>query len=75
MYGDLLPDAINKEKLREAVEDEVCPMCGSTDTEISYGIFMSKTRYMQTMVCKSCAAQWNIIYDNDLNVVDVSTGG
>jgi len=74
MYGDLIP-SVNKEKLREAAKEEVCPMCGSTEIEDSYGIFISKTRYMKTMVCMVCNAQWNITYDNDLNIVDVSTGG
>ena len=72
MYGDLIVD---KRKLKEAVEDDVCPMCGSTDTEVSYGVFMSKTRYMQTMICMACSAQWNVIYDSDLSVIDVNTGG
>lgn len=75
MYGDLIPDIVNKEKLREAAEEEVCPMCGSVDVEASYGVFISKTKYMQSMVCKACNAQWDIIYDNDLNIIDVSTGG
>jgi transcription elongation factor Elf1 len=72
MYGDLIVD---KGKLKEAVEEEVCPMCGSTEIEDSYGVFISKTRYMQTMVCMACGSQWSVIYDNDLNIVDVSTGG
>ena len=75
MYGDLIPDVVSKEKLKEAVEEEVCPMCGSKDVEASYGVFMSKTEYMQTMVCMVCNAQWNVIYDSDLNVIDVNTGG
>ncbi len=75
MYGDLITDASNvKRRLSEAVMDEVCPTCGSPDIEASYGVFISRTKYMQTMVCAVCSAAWNIIYDNDLNVVDVNTG-
>ena len=75
MYGDLIPDVIGKKKLKESVEEGVCPMCGSTDVEASYGVFLSKTEYRQTMVCMVCSTQWNVIYDNDLNIIDVSTGG
>lgn len=71
MYGDLIPDVVSKEKLREAAEEEVCPMCGSAEVEASYGIFISKTKYVQTMVCMVCSAEWDIIYDNDLNIIDV----
>ncbi len=72
MYGDLIVD---KGKLKKVAKEEVCPICGSTEIEDSYGVFISKTRYMQTMVCMACSAQWNVIYDSDLNVVDVNTGG
>ena len=76
MYGDLVTDVSNvKRKLNEAVKDGVCPTCGSSNIEASYGVFISRTRYMQTMTCKACSAKWNITYDNDLNVIDVNTGG
>jgi formate dehydrogenase maturation protein FdhE len=76
MYGDLITDISSvKRKLNEAVKDEICPMCGSPDIEASYGVFISRARYMQTMTCTVCSAQWKITYDNDLNVIDVNTGG
>jgi len=76
MYDDLVvnPSEV-KRKLSEAVREEVCPMCGSMDIEASYGVFISKTKYMQTMVCMVCNAEWHVTYDNDLNIVDVNTGG
>jgi len=76
MYDDLVVDSLKvKRKLGEAVAHEVCPMCGSLDIEASYGVFISRTRYMQTMVCMICSAEWHVTYDSDLNVVDVDTGG
>lgn len=76
MYGDLITDASNvKRRLSEAVMDEVCPTCGSPDIEASYGVFISKTSYLQIMTCTVCGATWNITYDNDLNVIDVNIGG
>ena len=76
MYDDLLVDSASiKKKLNEAVKEEICPTCGSLDIEASYGVFLSRTRYMQTMVCNTCGAEWNVVYDSDLNVVDVKTGG
>ena len=50
MYDDLVTDLSNiKRKLKEAVGAETCPNCGSTNIEASYGTFISKIRYVQTM--------------------------
>jgi formate dehydrogenase maturation protein FdhE len=76
MYDDLIVNSPEiKRKLNEAVRDEVCPTCGSPDIEASYGVFISRTRYLQTMTCMVCSAKWNVTYDSDLNIVDVDIGG
>jgi formate dehydrogenase maturation protein FdhE len=76
MYDDLVVDSLEvKRKLGEAVANEVCPICGSLDIEASQGVFVSRTRYLQTMMCMVCNAEWHVTYDSDLNVVDVDIGG
>ena len=51
--------------------DQVCPLCGSTDIESTYGGFTSATSYFSTMFCVYCSGIWTIEYDNDLNIVNV----
>lgn len=76
MFDDLIDNLGKmKRKINKAMKEDLCPLCGSPDIETVCGVFLSRTRYAQTMECEVCGAQWKIIYDSDLNVVDVETGG
>lgn len=79
MFEDILgPDKpIEEEKdikidLLEYASSPICLFCGSSNVdEEGSGIFLSKDRFVQKMVCGDCGVFWNVHYNEDLEVVEV----
>lgn len=71
MFDDIIGNSSSKgNKLENAAE--VCPVCKATDVAPIWGVFISSHEYVQTMKCIVCDSKWVILYDEDLNVRDVS---
>ncbi len=71
MFEDII---IDKKKLKEDVEKEICPFCGSSRIIRVNGIFKSANKYIITFRCVDCTKLWHAAYNADLNITDVTNG-
>ena len=68
MFDDLISES-KKEHKKDEFE---CWYCGCKNFEFKgMGIFISKVRLKQCVECVNCGKEHNIIYDNELNIIDI----
>ena len=72
MFEDIIGNSSrnNNSKLKNATE--ICPICKSTNVTPIWGIFVSSHEYVQIMKCIVCNSKWIILYDEDLNIKNVT---
>lgn len=73
MFDDLIYSKGGNTYIDYSTADIKCPSCGSEYVESSCGVFVSANRYVQCIFCMDCGFKWKVVYDQDLNVVDVET--
>jgi transposase-like protein len=75
MFEDLINDVDQmRKRFKPMIDIEVCPACRSTKVDSTDGIFIKGGLYIQTMVCIVCKKKWYVIYDSDLNIIEVKIG-
>lgn len=72
MFEDIIRNINSKKENKIEDAAEVCPVCKSTDVVPICGVFVSSHEYVQTMKCVVCNSKWTILYDEDLNIIDVT---
>lgn len=67
----MFDDLIHKRE-REPKDEFECWFCGCKEFEFEgVGIFISKVRLKQKVSCNGCGKEHTIIYDNELNIIDI----
>jgi len=75
MFKDLIKDIDRvKKRFKPMLDMEVCPVCRSTKVDVTDGVFINGGLYIQTMVCVVCKKKWRVVYDSDLNIIEVKIG-
>ncbi len=65
-------DDLIQEKEKENKSEFECWVCECKEFEfVGNSIFISSSRLKQRVICKNCGKEHSIIYDNDLNIIDV----
>lgn len=68
MFDDLISDGMENDS-KDKFE---CWFCGCKEFEFEgMGIFISKVRLKQKVSCNGCGKEHTIIYDNELNIIDI----
>ena len=74
MFEDIIGDIVNTKKgsVPFAPSDEVCPVCHSSSVKFLNGILDSAYTYTQTLICEDCGTKWQVVYDDELTIIEVS---
>ncbi len=71
MFEDILGEEEEKLKLSTS-NTTVCPYCGSDSIEEDgIGTFTSNTTFVQPQYCNKCSNNWEIVYNENLEIVSI----
>jgi len=74
MFDDIVTNTRTKKEYGSENNGEICPYCKSTKVDIVDGVFVRAGIYTETVQCVVCQEKWSVVYDSDLNIIEVKLG-